>query len=260
MNPAPRRVPSQKDAPSFRDDAHRRSSAAAFARGADIYDDVRPSYPTEAISLVDDCPVVLDSGCGTGKLTRLLADAPGHTVLASDPSADMTRVCATQLPDVPVWRATAEATALADDTLDAITCAQTWHWVDTTAASAEADRVIRAGGKLVLLWNTLDTSHPWVLRLARIMRSGDIQREGFYPEVAPPWRLNKELRTTWVQHLTTDQVYALSQTRSSWLRANEKTRERMRNNLHWYLFERLELQPGQLVPIPYRLDAFVYTR
>ncbi|WP_018295455.1 class I SAM-dependent methyltransferase [Corynebacterium lubricantis] len=261
MNPVGslHRPASQKAAPTFRDASHRADSAAAFRRGADVYDDVRPSYPPEVAMLIDDCSRVADIGAGTGKLTSTLL-RPTRTVFASDPSADMTRVLAASFPSLGVWRATAENTALRSSRVDALTCAQTWHWVDTAAASAEADRVIAPGGKLLLVWNTLDVSHPWILRLARIMRSGDIQREGFYPEVSAPWVLHDELRMRWIQHLTTDQVYALSQTRSSWLRASEEVRERMKENLRWYLFDRLEFQPGQLLPIPYRTEAFVYKR
>lgn len=48
--------------------------------------------------------------------------------------------------------------------------------------------------------------------------------------------------------------------RSYWLRADERIRERMNRNLRWYLFERLGFQEGQLLPIAYRTDAFVLTR
>lgn len=261
MTPAhnPFRPASTKDSPSFRNPAHRSRGARAFEEGADNYNDVRPGYPGEVAALIDDCHRVLEAGAGTGKLTSTLL-RPGRVVYASDPSPDMARVLADLLPEVPVWRATAEATALHNESVDALACAQTWHWVDAKAASAEADRVVAPGGKLLLAWNTLDVAHPWVLRLARIMRSGDIQREGFYPEVHAPWQLEQERRLRWVQHLTTDQVFALAQTRSSWLKASAAVRERMTANLSWYLFERLEFHEGQLLPIPYRTEAFVYSR
>ncbi|WIM68795.1 class I SAM-dependent methyltransferase [Corynebacterium breve] len=255
----PLRAASSKEAPSFRNSAHRARSAEAFKQGADVYDDVRPSYPPEVATLVDDCKRITDIGAGTGKLTQILAQR-GRELFASDLSADMTRVLHHRLPAVPVWRATAEATGLSSASMDALTCAQTWHWVDVAAASAEADRVIRPTGKLLLVWNTLDVSDAWVLRLARIIHSGDIQREGFYPEVHAPWQLRDELRTRWVQTLTTDQVYALAQTRSYWLRSDEKIRARVTENLRWYLFDHLGFTPGQELPIPYRTDAFVYQR
>ncbi|MDO5511563.1 class I SAM-dependent methyltransferase [Corynebacterium sp.] len=258
MHPSPAfRKASAKDTPEFTDAAHRRESAWAFRSGADTYDDVRPGYPPAVLELIDDCRQVIDLGAGTGKLTAALVSA-GHEVLASDPSPDMVRVLRA-LP-IPVWRATAEATALRDGTVDAATCAQTWHWVDTVAACAELDRVVRPGGRVVLVWNNLDVSHPWILRLARIMHSGDIQRPGFVPEVHDPWRITHELRTGWIQHLRVEQLFDLMASRSYWLKSSETVRERMTDNLRWYLFDRLEYQPGQLLPIPYRTDAFVLER
>ncbi|MFC6145909.1 class I SAM-dependent methyltransferase [Corynebacterium nasicanis] len=257
MSPAFRKA-STKDTPEFLDAAHRRESAWAFRSGADTYDDVRPGYPPAVLSLLGTPRTVVDLGAGTGKLTASLLDA-GHDVLASDPSPDMVRVLRS-LIDVPVWRATAEATALRADSVDAATCAQTWHWVDAPAACAELDRVVRPGGRVVLVWNNLDVSHPWILRLARIMHSGDIQRPGFFPAVHAPWEVVEELRTGWVQHLRVEQLFDLMASRSYWLKSSTTVRARMTENLRWYLFDRLEYQPGQLLPIPYRTDAFVLER
>lgn len=251
------RPASAKEAPEFLDAAHRHRSASAFRAGADVYDTVRPGYPDPVIDLVAGARTVVDVGAGTGKLTSRLI-AAGHEVLACDPSADMVRVLARL--GVPVWRSTAEATALADASVDAVACAQTWHWVDAVAACGELDRVVRPGGRVVLVWNNLDVSHPWILRLARIMHSGDIQRPGFLPQVHAPWRISSELRTGWIQHLRTGQVHRLMQTRSYWLRSSERVRRRMTDNLNWYLFERLGFHDGQLLPIPYRTDAFVLER
>lgn len=251
------RPASAKSAPGFSDAAHRWALAGAFDTGADIYERVRPGYPAEVVDLLAGHDVVVDIGAGTGKLTQdLLAD---RTVFAVDPSADMARTVRARL-GVPAWRATAEATGLGDDSVDAAVSAQTWHWVDSAAASAEMDRVVRPHGVFALCWNTLDVSHPWVLRLARIIHSGDIQKEGFYPAVDKPWRLRREVRTRWVQHLRTDELHLLAQTRSYWLRGTEKDRARVTENLRWYLFERLGFHPGQLLALPYRTDAFLYAR
>lgn len=253
--------PSRKAGPSFRDTAHRTGAAEAFERDAQRYDAARPGYPPSVVSLFDahSPQVVCDIGAGTGKLTQLLCDA-SPIVYAFDPSADMARVLHELHPSVPVWRATAEATGLADDSVDALTCAQTWHWVDPDAASREADRVIRPGGSLLLCWNTLAVHRPWVLRLSRIMHSGDVQREGFYPTVAAPWQLERELREEWVEMIPVENCFELMATRSYWLKAKDATRARMEANLNWYLFERLGFDPGDTIPLPYRTDAFLYLR
>ncbi|QGU07309.1 hypothetical protein COCCU_06870 [Corynebacterium occultum] len=249
---------SNRDLPHFPDEAEKIRAARAFDSGAEIYDTVRPGYPHEVLDLLSAYPRIADIGAGTGKLTAALA-AAGHEMYALDPSPDMARVLRERVK-VPVWRATAEATALDDAAVDALACAQTWHWVDQKAASAEFDRVVRPDGAVLLVWNSLDVSHPWVLRLTRIMHAGDIHKEGFIPEVSTPWTVAQTLRTTWTQYLTPEQLYLLTQTRSYWLKSDEKIRQRVTENLRWYLYERLEFQPGQLLAIPYRCDAFLLRR
>lgn len=257
---SPRRfVPSGKQGPDFADAAARTYTAGAFGSGAQGYEAVRPSYPAGVSSLVAGARTLIDVGAGTGKLTQDLL-TPGRTVYAVDPSADMLGVLKARLPSVHAWRATAEATGLKDDAVDAYVSAQTWHWVDAAEASREADRVVVPGGHLLLCWNTLDVRHPWVLRLSRISHSGDVHREGFYPGVDKPWTLIDELRTTWFQAVTTDDLFALARSRSYWLQATPATRQKVEDNLHWYLFDRLGFDPGQPIPLPYRTDAFLYAR
>lgn len=259
-HPAPRNFkPSGKTAPGFRSDAAREFTAGAFRAGADAYDRVRPTYPAAVGQLVAGAPSVLDVGAGTGKLTELLA-GPERRVVAVDPSPDMARVLRARFSGVGAVRGTAEELPFARASFHTVTCAQTWHWLDTEQASAEAARVTAPEGQLLLVWNTLDVTHPWVLRYSRITHSGDVHRAGFYPEVARPWRLARELRHTWFQPVTTDGLFELAKTRSYWLRASPPTRQKITENLRWYLFERLELAEGQVLPLPYRTDAFVYTR
>ena len=259
MNPdTPRNCkPSAKNAPGFRDDAARQVTASAFARGGSAYHAARPSYPAHIAHLVQG-DAVLDLGAGTGKLTeQLLSDA--RLVTAIEPSPDMARVLTSRLPGVRVIRATAEALPIASGPpFSTITCAQAWHWMDVQAASAEAARVAAPGARLVLVWNTLDVTHPWVLRYSRISHSGDVQREGFDVDVGKQWFLDKELRTKWIQPTSPEELMELAKTRSYWLRASEATRAKVQANLKWYLFERLGFVPGQLIPLPYRTDAFVY--
>lgn len=251
--------PSAKNAPDFKAAGARTHAAKAFVSGATIYDAVRPSYPPRLADLVASAASIVDIGAGTGKLTHLL-QIPGRELFAIDPSADMLRTLRANLPQVHLWQATAEATGLQSASVDAAVCAQTWHWVDSDAASREAHRVVKPNGRLLLCWNTLDVTHPWVLRYSRISHSGDVHRQGFYPFVATPWQLVDEVRTTWVQPVTPADLIALAKTRSYWLHASETTRRKVEANLHWYLYERLGFAADQLLPLPYRTDAFVYAR
>lgn len=254
---------SRKHQPRFSDEQHRTQTASAYQKDITAYDQVRPSYPAAIFTLLDKkqpC-VIVDLGCGTGILTGQLAKQFHHAgVLGVDPSRAMLTQCRAQHPALPLIQATAEDTALAESSVDLITCAQTWHWVDHERASVEADRIARPGAQLLLVWNTIDVSHAWAHRLTRIMHSGDTLAAGFYPTVSDMWLLTEEHRSTFTQALNPAQVHLLMHTRSYWQNASDSTRAKMTANLDWYLHEHLgyEKTNAPVVEIPYRTDAFVY--
>lgn len=259
---------SKRDNPTFRDASARREAGDTFGEqlgtstdGTIGYHSVRPDYPDAVMSLIRAHAAApgpaADVGAGTGKLTRSLLD-DGYRVTAVDPSSAMIEALAKTCPQARAVLGTAESLPMFEDSsLALITCAQTWHWVDTARATAEFRRVLAPGGVVVLTWNTLDVRVPWIHRLTRIMHAGDVQKPGFIPEFGPQLRLIDECRTTWDQHLTPEQIILLARTRSYWLKAKAPTREKVEANLRWYLYEHLGFTPGEPVALTYRSDSFV---
>lgn len=217
------------------------------------YQDVRPGYPLAAVDALASAvhrPVrdVADIGAGTGKFSRAVARAmPGVNVLPIEPSAQMRASFVG--PMLPL-DGTSENTGLCDRSVDLVVWAQSFHWVDPQASGLEARRVLRAGGAAAVLFNQLDVGVPWVHRLSRIMRSGDVHRRDRAPAL-PGFVSESVLEFTWHQNLSTDQVMALARTRASYLRSGEASRQKMQDNLDWYLHQHLGYSPGATVVLPY---------
>jgi SAM-dependent methyltransferase len=136
-----------------------------FQAGAAAYERGRPGYPPEAIAWLraqlDLGPgrTVLDVGAGTGKLTRLLVDS-GADVVALEPVPAMQAVLKEAVPTARVLDGTAEGLPVADESIDAITVAQAFHWFDVPRALAEFHRVLRTGGRFALIWNRRRLDQP----------------------------------------------------------------------------------------------------
>jgi len=141
--------------------------ASAFGPAAGDYEAARPSYPAEAVELLErELGVgpgarVCDLAAGTGKLTRLLA-ATGADVVAVEPVPGMREQLLATTPGVEVHDGTAEAIPLPDGSVDVVTVAQAFHWFRFEEALAEIARVLRPGGALAILFNQRDERHDWV--------------------------------------------------------------------------------------------------
>jgi SAM-dependent methyltransferase len=140
-------------------------AAAGFGSAADVYERARPSYPEEAVRWIaeraglDHGRVVADIGAGTGKLTRLLLSTHAR-VIAVEPIEAMREILLERVPGCVVLGGVAEELPLEDASVDAVTVAQAFHWFDHAKAIPELHRVLRPGGRLVLIWNSRDMTDP----------------------------------------------------------------------------------------------------
>lgn len=129
-----------------------RRRAVSFGDDPAAYDRERPSYPP---ALIDDLMVtgpcrVLDVGCGTGKVGRLLA-ARGCEVLGVEPDPRMAAVARDHGLEVEVARF--EEWDAAGRRFDLAVCGQAWHWVDPSGGARAAAAVLTPGARLALFWN-----------------------------------------------------------------------------------------------------------
>jgi ubiquinone/menaquinone biosynthesis C-methylase UbiE len=149
------------------------AAAVGFDRAAEVYERARPSYPAEAVAhIVTSLGItqgsrVLDLAAGTGKLTRLLVPT-GADLVAVEPVAGMREQLHAVLPEIEVRDGTAEALPADDASVDAVVCAQAFHWFDQQAALREIRRALRPGGGLAVVFNIRDEHEPWVAELTRL--------------------------------------------------------------------------------------------
>ncbi len=96
---------------------------------------------------------LLDLGTGTGSLGRLFARR-GCSAVGLDPSEPLlaqARELDREAGVAVTYRVgRAEATGFEDAAFDVVTAGQCWHWFDRPAASREALRILRPGGRIVI--------------------------------------------------------------------------------------------------------------
>lgn len=102
----------------------------------------------------DTSHLVLDIGCGTGRLIGSLKKSfPGSMVLGSDIALPMVRKAREKLKACGLTVSDCEALPFADSIFDIVASSLTYQWTDLKASIGEAQRVLKPGG--VLLFSTL---------------------------------------------------------------------------------------------------------
>jgi ubiquinone/menaquinone biosynthesis C-methylase UbiE len=100
-------------------------------------------------------PLVVDVGCGTGRLlTRLRAAFPAAALIGVDAAAGMIAVASSKpaLAGMRLQVSSADALPLEDASCDVVVSTVSFHhWSDQAAGLREVARVLRPGGRVVLV-------------------------------------------------------------------------------------------------------------
>jgi len=128
-----------------------------------LFGPVQQSVVATLASRLPSSAVVLDIGCGTGRLLNQLGAAlPSAALVGLDRSAGMAEAARRLRPGLWIERGTAEALPHPDGCFDAIvTTISFHHWSDKVAALAEVFRVLRPGGLFALTDISVDDLPGW---------------------------------------------------------------------------------------------------
>ncbi|SDD64382.1 Methyltransferase domain-containing protein [Sanguibacter gelidistatuariae] len=242
------------------DPASRTDRAQSFEQGAQVYAQVRPEYPPEAVDWLLPAGAgpgthVLDLAAGTGKLTRSLV-ARGLQVTAVEPSQAMRAELERALPQATALPGTAESIPLETASVDTVVVGQAWHWFSPEPAAAEIARVLRPGGRLGIVWNVRDNSTDWVRAFTEIIHRGDTLAPSYQPPTldlpdgalfGPP----EHTTFRWHAAMTPAGLRALAASRSYLLTLDAASRDALLNAVDHLTSTHPDLRGKDLIDLPY---------
>ncbi len=134
----------------------RKNNVDRFAGFGELYDRNRPAAPEEAVRILETYlegtpDTVVDVGCGTGLSTFLWLNR-ALRIYGIEPSSDMRGVAeakweAAGRPDSLTFReGYSDDLGFENDSVDLVTCSQSFHWMNPQPTLAEFARVLRPGG------------------------------------------------------------------------------------------------------------------
>lgn len=150
-----------------------------FSDRVDDYVRYRPTYPVEAVECLRDDfglrpeHVIADVGSGTGIWSELLVRG-GNEVIGVEPNGPMRAAAERMLAGEQRFRTiagTAEATTLADASVDWVTAAQAFHWFDLERTRREFRRILRSPKRVALLWNDRRTDAPFLAAFEQFLET-----------------------------------------------------------------------------------------
>lgn len=190
--------------------------ARQYDRWASVYDRLWRHYIDQTLPVLDAWAAlqpderVLDVGCGTGAFeARHVRAGAQNEFVGIDLSANMLHQARAKLanaPQVTFRQADVHAMPFDDDRFDVVVSASTFHYADdANQALAEMARVLRPGGRMVILdwcqdfWmcrvmdtvlSVADPAYHWCFTLNEM--------HAFIDRAPLQWQRGKRLRVGWV--------------------------------------------------------------
>jgi len=233
--------------------------ARSFGASVEQYQQGRPEYPAEAVEWFVEPQVkrIADVGAGSGKLTAALINAAPE-VIAIDPDQRMLAALSKRLPEVQTLIGTGESLPLTDNSVDAVTFGQAWHWVDPLAASTEIGRALTPGGLLGLFWNIRDTRVDWVADFNDLIGASDaekmVSRGG--PSVGPEFSIPQHFTTSWTTQVTVDDLISMVSSRSAVITATEDRRTTLLAEVRAFFTSNPAITTQGHIEMPYQTHVF----
>ncbi|MFV0412021.1 MAG: class I SAM-dependent methyltransferase [Oscillospiraceae bacterium] len=158
-----------------------------FTGLAAVYSKFRPGYPADLLQYLHaeagfaPGKTVADIGAGTGIFSKFLAEG-NSPVICVEPNPGMLALAKQELALYPLCRfvqASAEHTTLPESSVNFVTVAQAFHWFNREAFRLECQRILKPGGRVVLVWNSREQRAAITVENAAVNRQYCPNFKGF---------------------------------------------------------------------------------
>ncbi|MPW44181.1 class I SAM-dependent methyltransferase [Acinetobacter guerrae] len=244
-----------------------------FSQAAELYQQVRPDYPNEIVNWLnqelqlDQSSCVVDLGAGTGKFIPYLEQVTSE-IIAVEPVQAMREQLSLAHPKVKTLDAHSTEIPLPPQSVDAVLCAQSFHWFANIETLNEIYQLLKIEGHLGLIWNQRDIEVDWVKALADILQpleqdtpryhSGDWKKVFEHQFL---FRLESVKVYSQVQKGTVEQVVSKRLLSTSFIAAmTEKQQLELKKQFEQVVYEFTGKQPQDEIEFPYITYAYHFKK
>lgn len=249
------------------------SAKQGFSTAAELYQQVRPNYPEQIVPYLkshlnlSEHAHLVDLGAGTGKFLPYLKTISAN-ITAIEPVSEMLTQLKKAHPDVHQIQAQSDAIQLTDQSVDAVFCAQSFHWFANLESIQDIHRVLKKDGVLILIWNQRDIHVDWVNALAEVIvpYEQDTPRfhSGAWSKVFEQQSLfGKVDETTFAfQHTgTVEQVVSKRLLSTSFIAAMPHLQQQqLKQQFEQIVADYTDKQPQDLIDFPYQTHLYIYRK
>lgn len=228
-----------------------RSRRITFEEVADLYAEIRPSYPDAlfedliSLSAIPSEGRVLEIGPGPGNATLPLAQR-GYRILAIELGERLAALAVEacgSYPKVRILRMPFEEWRVQENTFDLAVAADAFHWIEPQIGYPKAAKALKASGSAAFFWNVpVDPDTGWSRDIDQLYQELDPQLENPDKGFTVDWLIPiieenfagsgcfgpvTVKQYTWRDSLNTDQIIRRLKTFSSHRGMDEGIRQRL---------------------------------